>query len=261
MQTVLIMLDGLRPDAINAETTPNLLRLLQRGAHTLNARSVMPSITLACHTSIFHSVPPSRHGIVENVYYPMARPVTGLVEQLRLYNKRTTFIYGWEPLRDLSRPERLYAAYYRDQEFNLNADEWVADTAVHHFQQGGTEFTFVYFGTIDLAGHIFSWMSDQYLQQANAVDTQLGKVLEAIGEERHVVILSDHGGHERTHGTDMPEDMTIFWGVAGPGIKAGHVIERDISLLDVAPTIATLLKIQQPPEWEGSAPEEVFIAE
>ncbi len=259
MQTVLVMLDGLRPDAISADTTPNLLRLLERGAHTLTARSVMPSITLACHTSIFYSVPPSRHGIVENVYHPMARPVTGLVEHLRLYNKRTTFIYNWEPLRDLNRPERLYASYYRDQEFTLNADTFIAETAIHHFQHGGTDFTFVYFGTIDLSGHIFGWMSAQYLQQAGVVDKLLGEVLEAIGEERTVVILSDHGGHERTHGTDMQADMTIFWGVAGPTIQQGHIIERPITLLDTAPTIATMLQVQIPPDWEGSAPDEVFL--
>lgn len=260
MQTVFIMLDGLRPDAISPDTTPNLVRFMAEGASTLTARSVIPSITLPCHTSIFHSVPPERHGIVENVWHPMARPVVGLVDHLRLYNKRSTYIYNWEPLRDLNRPERLFASYYRDTEYQLTGDEFIAETAIAHFNQGGSHFTFVYFGTIDLAGHFFGWMSDQYIKQATTVDALMGKVLEAIGAERTVIIQSDHGGHERTHGTEMPEDMTIFWTVGGKGIRAGHLIERDISLLDTAPTIARLLKVPLPAEWEGSAPDEVFVS-
>jgi predicted AlkP superfamily pyrophosphatase or phosphodiesterase len=258
MQTVFIMLDGLRPDAISLELTPHLVRFMEKGASTLTARSVMPSITLPCHTSIFHSVPPERHGIVENVWHPMARPVVGLVDHLRLYNKRSTFIYNWEPLRDLNRPERLYASYFRDTEYQLSGDEFIASTAIDHFQQGGSHFTFVYFGTIDLSGHFFGWMSEQYLQQAKVVDGLMGKVLEAIGAERTVIIQSDHGGHERTHGTEMPEDMTVFWTIGGKGIRAGHTIERGISLLDTAPTILRTLKVAIPAEWEGSPPDEVF---
>jgi predicted AlkP superfamily pyrophosphatase or phosphodiesterase len=52
------MIDGLRPDAIVPADCPNLKALLARSAYSLTATSVMPSITLPCHTSIFHSVPP-----------------------------------------------------------------------------------------------------------------------------------------------------------------------------------------------------------
>jgi bisphosphoglycerate-independent phosphoglycerate mutase (AlkP superfamily) len=161
-------------------------------------------------------------------------------------------------LRDLNRPERLWTSYFRDIEYKLTGDEFIARTAVSHFQEGGSDFTFVYFGTIDLSGHMSGWMSEAYIRQAEAVDGLMGRVLEAIGPGRSVIIQSDHGGHERNHGSDSPEDMTIFWTVGGPGVRAGHVIERDVSLLDTAPTIVHLLKRQIPEEWEGSVPEEIF---
>ena len=62
-KTVFVMIDGLRPDAIDAAGCKTLLALQRRGSSTLNARSVMPSVTLPCHMSIFHSVPPTRHGV------------------------------------------------------------------------------------------------------------------------------------------------------------------------------------------------------
>src|SRR2546425_7094759 len=33
--------------------------------------------------------------------------------------------------------------------------------------------------------------------------------------------LSDHGGHGRSHGTEVGEDMRIPWVIAGPGVRAG----------------------------------------
>ena len=108
--TILVMIDGLRPDALDQIDCPNLRSLIARGASTLTARSVMPSVTLPCHTSIFHSVPPTRHGITVNVWTPMARPLPGLVDVAKDAGKRCSFIYNWEPLRDVSRPEKLYAS-------------------------------------------------------------------------------------------------------------------------------------------------------
>ena len=44
--------------------------------------------------------------------------------------------------------------------------------------------------------------------------------------------------HYRNHGTDSPEDMTIPWLLAGPGVRVGHALQTPISLLDTAPTLA-----------------------
>ena len=52
---IVVMIDGLRPDAIAAAGCAIVPGLCQRGASTLAARSVMPSVTLPCHMSIFHS--------------------------------------------------------------------------------------------------------------------------------------------------------------------------------------------------------------
>lgn len=101
---VFILIDGLRPDAIAPATCPNLKALMARGAVTLQAQSVMPSITLPCHTSIFHSVPPTRHGITSNLWAPLARPLPGLFEVAKIAGKRCASIYNWEELRDIGRP-------------------------------------------------------------------------------------------------------------------------------------------------------------
>jgi hypothetical protein len=52
---VFIMIDGLRPEAVRPEYCSHLVNVRKRGASTLRASSVVPSITLPCHMSIFHN--------------------------------------------------------------------------------------------------------------------------------------------------------------------------------------------------------------
>ncbi len=258
---VFIMIDGLRPDAIGPARMPTLASLRTRGSSTLRARSVMPSVTLPCHMSIFHSVPPTRHGITTNDFTPQVRPIPGLVERLRAADRRASFFYNWDPLRNLCLPEKLFSSFYREvyPPYNPQADQWVADTAAREISADRPDFAFVYLGGVDVEGHRFGWMSDEQLRQAELADAAVGTVLSALNDDTAVILHADHGGHERGHGTEMAEDMTIPWVAAGPGIKAGYEITGPVSLLDTTPTSARLIGIAPHHEWEGRAVEEIFI--
>jgi len=253
------MLDGLRPDALAPERTPTLSVLMANGAATVRAQSVMPSMTLPCHTSIFHSVPPSRHGIIENNWTPMARPVVGLVDHLKQHGKRSAFVYNWEYLRDMNRPGSLHHSFFVDTGEQLDGDAVIRDQTLPLLNDTSLDFIFSYFGSIDVAGHTYGWMSEGYLQQVTTVDALLGALVAARPEDMVMIVHADHGGHERTHGTASPEDMTIPWMISGPTVRAGYTITRDVSLLDTAPTVLHLLGVPQPDAWEGQAVVEALI--
>src|SRR5215216_5366182 len=150
---IYISLDGVRPDAITIANCPTLDSVCARGASTMQARSVMPSITLPCHTSIFHSVPPTRHGITSNTFIPMARPVPGLVEVARAAEKRVAFFYNWEPLRDLARPGNIHYSYFRDSAYRRDGDDEIVSEAARFIQKENPDFAFLYIGTVDTVGH------------------------------------------------------------------------------------------------------------
>ena len=114
------------------------------------------------------------------------------------------------------------------------------------------DFVFVYFGTVDEAGHAHGWMSDGYLAQLGRVDQALATLINGLPQDAVLLVQSDHGGHDRSHGTDMAEDMTIPWLVSGPGIKRGYPIIGPVSLLDTAPTLAHFLNIAPDKIWEGA---------
>ncbi len=256
--TLFVMIDGLRPDALAQIDCPTLTSLIEGGASSLQATSVMPSVTLPCHMSIFHSVPPTRHGVTTNDWQPMARPLPGLIDVAKAAGLRCAAIHNWEPLRNLSQPLSLDSIVYRDRSYDEDGDDWVAEAAVTQLTARPADFAFVYFGTVDTSGHRFGWMSDEYLRQAERADRNLGRVLAALPADVHVLVQADHGGHDRSHGTDLPEDMTIPWIVAGPSIRRGHRIAGPVSLLDTAPTLARILNLPVHRDWEGTCVTEVF---
>lgn len=257
---VFIMLDGVRPDAIIAANCPTLNSLRQRGSSTLQARSIMPSITLPCHTSIFHSVPPTRHGITSNVYVPMARPLPGIVEVTRAADKRVAFFYNWEQLRDMARPGNVHYSYFRDSSYVPDGDDETVSVATRFIHNEKPDFAFIYIGTVDTTGHDHGWMSDRYLKQLEHVDSLLTGFFESLPAEYTSIVHSDHGGHDRNHGTSSDEDMIIPWMAMGPNIKQGYTIQGQVNLLDTAPTIAKLLEIKSHHEWEGRVVEEIFVS-
>ena len=63
-RVVLVVIDGLRPDAIERFSLFNLRRLVERGASTLTARSVSPDFAAARLTSLLTGVSPSAHGVI-----------------------------------------------------------------------------------------------------------------------------------------------------------------------------------------------------
>lgn len=255
---LLILLDGLRPEALSPERTPALWGLKGRGAATLAAQSVMPSITLPCHMSLFHSVPPERHGITTNTFTPMARPLPGLFDVARAAGKRCAFFYNWEPLRDVGQPGSLDFSLMIANGEDPAGDQALAAEAVRVLATRPFDFVFVYLNNIDSAGHAHGWMSDGYLAQVARADAVVARLLAELPPTTHVLLQADHGGHERTHGTPAPEDLTIPWLLAGPRIKSGYALQGPVSLLDTAPTLARLLGLTAHPQWDGHSIGEAF---
>jgi predicted AlkP superfamily pyrophosphatase or phosphodiesterase len=255
---VLIVIDGLRPDVLGIDLTPHLLRFRDRGAYATNAQSVVPSLTLPCHVSIFYSLPPDRHGITSNVWKPLARSLPGIVEQAAASGKRCQFFYSWEPLRNLSKPGHLSLSYFRDHLMDPSGDMHMAEFAGSIIASEHPDFAFVYFGNVDIAGHHYGWMTDGYIGQVAKVDEAFDRLLRTLPKESTVLVLSDHGGHECTHGSTLPEDMSIVWMAAGPSIDQGRIIARPIDLLDTAPTVAHLLDFPPHAKWEGQRIGELF---
>src|SRR5688572_21567886 len=63
---IVISIDGLRADAIQTSGAETLPRLMKEGAYSLQAKTILPSITLPSHTSMLTGATPEMHGVLWN---------------------------------------------------------------------------------------------------------------------------------------------------------------------------------------------------
>ncbi len=250
-KVILILVDGMRPDGMMQCGNPFAQKLIENSTYTLNARTVMPSVTLPCHMSLFHSVDPDRHGILTNTYVPQVRPVKGMFDVFEEADKKCAFFYTWEELRDLSRPDHLHTALCINQHMQADTDIKITDAAIKYINEEAPDFLFLYLGETDeVGGHDCGWMSEQYMKSVSKALSCVEKLQGAISEDYTIILCADHGGHDRSHGSDMAEDMTIPVVLCGKPFQKNKEI-TDISIKDIATTIASLLEVKPAKEWEG----------
>lgn len=250
-KAILISIDGMRPDGLLACKNPYVDELRKIAYYTLNSRTVMPSSTLTCHMSLFHSVTAERHGIITNDYMPMVRPMNGLFEQLHNSGKVNAFYYGWEPLRDIARPRTVKFAEHINAYTEESSDTSLTDSALARIKKSQPDFVFLYMvETDEKGGHDNGWMSDEYLRRISIAIDNVKRVIDECSDEYAIIITADHGGHDRTHGSSTDEDMIIPNFYIGKDFEAGKCFDGG-SILDIAPTIAKIIGVNPAPEWEG----------
>lgn len=251
-KVILLLVDGMRPDGLLESHHPFLSTILNKFSYCLNARTVSPSLTLPCHMSLFHSVDPERHGITSNTYVPQPRPIQGICEVLSSHELSSSFFYSWEPLRDITRVNSLAYSVMLNRHNYSYTDDTITDYAVQYISKEQPDFAFVYLGDTDeIGGHDYGWMSKDYIKCVYNALSCAERIFNAMSDDYALLILADHGGHGRSHGTMSDEDMTIPILAYGKTFKKGFQFKRQLSIKDIAPTITSLLNLKPSPKWEG----------
>lgn len=250
---ILISIDGMRPDGLQQCGHPFVNELEKRCSFTYWASSVYPTVTFPCHFSMAHSVTPQRHGILTNTYVPQVRPVNGLFERITALGGISAMFYGWEPIRDIASPGTLMFANFMNAYTGESVDTELTNKAVECITKHTPDFVFLYMvDTDEKGGHDNGWMSDEYLRRIFIAVDNVKRIFDAFADQYSIIVMADHGGHDRSHGTEMPEDMTVPLFCYGNDFIPGKTIEK-ASLLDIAPTIGQIMKIGCDGEWEGNS--------
>lgn len=250
-RVLILSLDGLRPDAIALAPMPTLQALMQSGAYTLTAQTIYPSATLPAHSSMLTGLCPAAHGVLWNDYQPekgyaLGTSLFALAKQYSLY---TLMFVGKEKLRQITPPESTDV--YR---FINDRDLVIAEQALPELQKG-FDLAFIHFPTPDFMGHEYGWLSEEQFSVLRRADEALGNLLAGLESagmlaDTLIIVSADHGGHEQTHGSKLPEDMTIPWIIAGPGVVPGE-ISVPVNTTDTAATAAWALHLNLPADWVG----------
>ena len=261
---ILVIIDGCRSDGLEQAKTPNIDYMIENGAHTLNALTVTPSVTLPAHFSIFTSLPPIAHNVLTNTESPNLSPTArSIIDVAKNFGKKTAAFYSWEYFRNLLMPGSLDHSYFINSGSVDNRDIEVAQAAAGCLNSYCPDFCFIYLEGTDIAGHRSGFMSAEYLDAIETADTALGIILNKLKKADlfdcyNIILHSDHGGIDHHHTENRPEVMTVPWIAFGPEVRQKHIITDKVNIIDTAPTLAGLMNIPVHHTWQGRAISEIF---
>jgi predicted AlkP superfamily pyrophosphatase or phosphodiesterase len=258
-RVVIISIDGLRPDGLLRANIPRISELINGGASTFSARTVLPSGTLPAHASMVSGRCASKHGIIWNDLVPSAEPLQGatVFSIAKDAGLRTIMVVGKEKLVTLARPGTVDR--FR---FVSDGDEAIVQAALEE-SAGGFGVLFVHLILPDFFGHLDGWMTPPYIKGIGQDDAAVGNLVDGLRtldllENTLIILTADHGGHDLTHGTYQIEDMTIPWIIYGSGVLSGVSIDVPVSIMDTAATAVWDLGLAVPADWDGRPVVEAF---
>lgn len=268
----IISLDGAKPAVIADSEAPTLKKIAAEGAVTWQASTIFPSITLPSHTSMLTGVGPEKHKILWNGY----TPIKGLVKVPTVFSllraadpKAVTAMFvGKVKFRHLWLKDTLDIFDYGgpqlptpvagtpDLEKGKKPSQMVARQAVAWLKDHQPRLAFIHLTDIDSAGHASGWGSPEQKEAVKVTDQALGQVWQAIkdaglADSSVMIVTADHGGHDKTHGLDIPDDMIIPWVAWGKGVRKNFTITDKITTYDTAATALWLLDVPLPAEFDG----------
>ncbi len=260
---LVITIDGLRADAIAKASAPNLTDLIKEGSYTPSAKTVDPPKTLPSHTSLVTGLVPKKHLTfinewIEDMGYVEFDTIFTLAKKEGF---STAMFVGKDKLNFIAVPKSIDKLEV--VEYSPTSVKEISNSFISYMKENTPGITLIHFPEPDIPGHKEGWMSEEYLNALQRVDTELGNIINAlkqigIYEKTFLVITSDHGGKGKTHKGDHPDVTTIPWLAVGEGVKQDYTIKEKVYIYDTAPTVLKALGISPPQNIDGRVLEEIF---
>ena len=278
-RVVVVSIDGLRGDAV--AQMPSLDALRSRAAWTDSMQTVVPSLTVPGHLSMFTGRDVTGLGVNTNTLDQSAglalalNGATSMFQWVKDDGRRSAALIASSlvPASDLATAEGFFGI---SQVMTASADltSLRADAIAAATASDPPALLFVHIPTVDFAGHDFGWvrtdvagangadiLGGQYVEAARAADAVINDIWIALrpaieNGDVALIITADHGGghgehcvHDmpasREHCTSQPGDRTIPFLLIARGVPSGRLTGQP-TIMQVAPTVGRLLRVAVP---------------
>jgi tetratricopeptide (TPR) repeat protein len=229
----LITLDTTRADAINAEITPNIERLMKRGLYFRQAYTAVPQ-TLPAHVTMLTGIYPAAHGVHEN-----ARPLAGdhptIAEKLRAGGYHTAAFVSAFALARRFGVARGFEVF--DDDFGERAERPANETtdralAWLALQKGEPFFLWVHYYDPHYPytppePYRTRFAKQPYHGEVAFMDAEVGRLTAALKGSVTIVVAGDHGEGLGDHGESQhgnllyQSTMHVPLLLIAPGVKWG----------------------------------------
>ena len=141
---------------------------------------------------------------------------------------------------------------------SFKTDIAVTNEVINILEKSDVDVMFVQLDDVDHAGHAhdFDTLNVKYLNAINIADKQVGEIVESLKQRNNymnenwlIIITTDHGGSNFTHGLNIKEHTTIFYIVSGDNTNLGEM-KGEVNVIDVCITAMQHLGISIKVEWK-----------
>ncbi len=262
-------------------TTSFVDRIASEGTAFLEAISPAP-ITLVAHASLFTGQNPPTHGVRDNGTYRLADSAITLAELLE-GNAYATAAFIGAAVLDVKYGLSQGFGHYDDRtasgahdhagygafEYASRTGEVVVDAALEWLEDADDRSFFMWVHLWDPHAPYMPpepertrFAAAPYDGEIAYADRMVGRLVDGLKKRRRydgtiVVITADHGEMlgehgESTHAVFVYESaIRVPLVIRAPGLGAGRRVAEQVGLIDVLPTILSLLRVDPPPGLEG----------
>ncbi|MGW7287909.1 alkaline phosphatase family protein [Streptomyces sp. NPDC054847] len=264
-KVLVIGMDGLRHDRIDAADAPHLKAMMANGTYGTSLLYAQPMAATSSGpgwSTISTGVWPDKHGVRDNTFtgknygrYP------GFLARLAQVRPElsTYAAVDWKPLDTqgtVTPGADAKLVLDGDRDGYTGHDATIATETESILRHQNPDVLFVYFGQTDIVGHNSGAASRAYLDAIAVQDGYVGRLWAAVKarpsyatERWTVIVATDHGHLDAGgHGGSAIEERRTFVLAQGPGIAAG-ARPVDTRLVDVAATVFKQLGITPDPAW------------
>ena len=143
-----------------------------------------------------------------------------------------------------------------DRQPEMSAPE-VTDAAIDIIERDDPDVLVLNYANPDMVGHTGDYRAA--VEAVEAVDTELGRLIDALESHgSHVIVTADHGNADDMGTEDDPHtahthnDVPFVY-LDPAGTDGGRTVRDGGTLADVAPTLLGFLGVDRPPEMTGES--------
>ncbi|SEH35804.1 alkaline phosphatase family protein [Chryseobacterium culicis] len=227
-KVLFIGIDGCRADVMMSTPTPNIQNLITQSIYSIDGLCAATTWSGNGWSTMLTGVWHTKHNVQDNNFTsPNYVNYPDFLTRAETYNPalRTISLAHWSPIND----KIIKTA---DVKTNLSTDLAVKNAAVNALQNDNPDILFVDFDDVDHAGHSYGFSStvSQYVNSIKTTDTYIGEIVAAMknrpsysNEDWLVVLTTDHGAIESSHGGGNLTERNIFTVYSNPGFTPQQI--------------------------------------
>ncbi|MDR6921431.1 LamG-like jellyroll fold domain-containing protein [Chryseobacterium sp. 2987] len=227
-KVLFIGIDGCRADVMMSSGIPNIQNLISQSIYSLDGLCAATTWSGNGWSTMLTGVWHTKHNVQDNNFTsPNFANYPDFLTRAESHNPnlRTISLAHWTPINDK-------IVQNADVKTNFGTDLAVKNAAVNALQNDNPDILFVDFDDVDHAGHSYGFSSSvpQYVSSIQTTDSYIGEIISAMknrasyhNEDWLVVLTTDHGAVDSSHGGGNLSERNIFTIYSNPGFTPQQI--------------------------------------